>query len=57
MTRDALFLVALCVAVVGLFGSLIARYVLDASIVGGYLVVLAALGVCGMLWAHPPDEG
>lgn len=57
MTRDALFLVALCVAIVGLFGSLVARYLFDASTVGGYLVVLGALGVCLMLWLRPPDEG
>lgn len=57
MTRDSLMLASLCVAVVSLLGSLIARYIFDASIVGGYLVVLGALGVCGMFWAHPPDEG
>lgn len=56
MTRDALTLVALCVAVVGLFGSLVARYIFDASTVGGLLLVLGGLGVCGMLWARPPGE-
>ena len=49
-------LVALCIAVVGLFGSLVARYAFGASSVGGFLLVLGAFGVCGMLWARPPEE-
>lgn len=56
MTRDLLMLAALCFGVVCPLGSVVARHAFDPSNVGGVLLVLGGLGVCGILWARPSNE-